>query len=202
MLPAIESTSDKEPDMQDWNDVEEWLRDVAGHDVAATGGVRPTLVAFAAHRPLLMVRCRGFAPGDGPAALREMLDIAVPMGADRVAVSFGGTAQTDGGGVSAVAGGPDATVREILLIAVAERSDDSVDLRCALHPLEPGGCGRAARSTGPDPVGGWLAWMLTDALAGAPAVPRPAAVIAARVTQSITLGHELHVPDGQYATAQ
>jgi hypothetical protein len=188
--------------MQDWNDVDAWLRDVADHDLAATGGVRPTLVAFAAHRPLLMVRCRAFAPVDGAAALREMLDIAVPMGADRVAVSFGGTARTDGGEVGTPTRGLDARVSEILLIAVAERMDGGVDLRCALHPLGRGGYGRAARSTGPDPVGGWLARMLTDALAVAPVVPLPPAVIAARVTHSITLGHEPHLPDGQYATAQ
>jgi hypothetical protein len=187
--------------MQDWNDVDAWLRDIADRDLAATGGVRPTLVAFTAHRPLLMVRCRAFAPGDGAAALREMLDIAVPMGADRVAVSFGGTARTYGGGVGSPTRGPDAEVSETLLIAVAERRDGCVDLRCALHPLGRGG-GRPARPTGPDPVGGWLARMLTDTLEVAPVVPLPPAVIAARAAQSITLGHELHLPDGRHATAQ
>lgn len=187
--------------MRNWDDVEAWLRSVAEDDRSHDGCIRPTLVAFATHRPLLMVRCRAFAAGEGAAALREILDIALPLGADRIAMSFGGRAwKVDG---HARPRDDRSTLREILLIAVAQRSSGGVDLRCALHEIERARCGPAIeRSSDTHPVAGWLPRMLTAALAAPPAEPASREVIAARAVHSITLGHELHVPDGQHATTQ
>ncbi len=187
--------------MRHWDDVEAWLRQLAEDDMRHDGRIRPTLVAFATRRPLLMVRCRAFAAGEGAAALREILDIALPLGADRIAMSFGGRAwKVDG---DARPRHDRSTLREILLIAVAERNSEGVDLRCILHEIDRARCGPAIeRSSDTHPVAGWLPRTLTTALAARTGVPTSREVIAARAVHSITLGHQLHVPDGQHATTQ
>lgn len=187
--------------MRNWDDVEAWLRHVAEDDMRHDGCIRPTLVAFATHRPLLMVRCRAFAAGEGATALREILDIALPLGADRIAMSFGGRAwKVDG---DARPRADRSTLRDILLIAVAERHDEGVALHCTLHEIECARCGPAIeRSSDTHPVAGWLPRTLTSALAARTGVSASREVIAARAVHSITLGHELHVPDGQHATTQ
>jgi len=189
--------------MHRWEDVEWWLRHLAADDLRTTGGVRPTLVAFAGRRPLLLVRCRAFADGEGAAAVREILDIAVPLGADRVAMSFGGSAWELHGPARSPKAHDPTVARDVVVIAVTQRGDDGVNTHCTLHSIERGRAGpviAAAHDT--SPVGGWLPATLTEALAARSAAPPSPEVITAQAMHSITLGHELHLPDGQVATTQ
>lgn len=189
--------------MHRWEDVEWWLRHLAADDLRTTDSVRPTLVAFAGRRPLLLVRCRAFAAGEGAAAVREILDIAVPLGADRIAMSFGGSARRLDGPARSPAHDDPAVTCDVVVIAVTQRGDDEVDTRCTLHFVRRGRTGPViAPPHHTSPVGGWLRATLAEALAARPATPPSPEVIAAQAVHSITLGHELHVPDGQEATTQ
>jgi hypothetical protein len=189
--------------MHRWEDVEWWLCHLAADDLRTTDHVRPTLVAFAGRRPLLLVRCRAFAAGEGAAAVREILDIAVPLGADRIAMSFGGSARQLHGPAPSPAHDDPAVTRDVVVIAVTQRGDDEIDTRCTLHYVERARAGSVIAAPHPtSPVGGWLPAMLAEALAARPATPPSPEIIAAQAMYSITLGHVLHVPDGQEATTQ
>jgi hypothetical protein len=168
--------------MQNWDEVEGWLRDRAHEDVLERGAIRPTLVAFAGARPLLIAGFRPFGPAQGAAALHELLAVALPLGADRLAVSFGGW--------SRVIDDPARATREILLIAVAEGGLRPVP-RCTLTPFDHHGYdvvwGQQITS---DSAAGWLVRALAGALAGAPAAVAADDVVA-QAQRCLALGHEL-----------
>lgn len=188
--------------MDDREGVEGWLRAVAYDDLRTEGGVRPMVVAYAADHPLVLARLRPFRPGEGESAVTEVLDVAVALGADRLAACFGGWARRLPGGPQ-VEGRSDA--REIVLIAVAQRRNGAPAVRCTITACEhTGGRPRWGRTVASDGMGGWLAATLARALdpprsgrTTPPSTPGRATMLALRC---ITLGHELHVPVPTEAT--
>ena len=185
--------------MDGWDGVGELLGSLAEEDVRDRTAVRPTLVAFAGDQPLLLARLRAFARGEGPTALREVLDVAVPLGADHLAASFGGRAQHLGTpGRPAVRRGT-APPRDVLLVAQVRRRPGrsaGVELRCTVRALEQGRRGPVlARGADAGAVMGPLPRTLTTAFRRPPAVPSTAELMT-RTHHIITLGHELHVPEG------
>src|SRR5687767_6035135 len=75
-----------------WGDVEGFLLDEAAKDVALSDEVRPCLAAFAGDEPLLVAWWRPFPKGGYADPLIELLALACPLGADRVAQSLAGRA--------------------------------------------------------------------------------------------------------------
>jgi hypothetical protein len=72
-----------------WEDVEELLVAAAGDDLEAHDDVVPALVAFSGEELLFVGWVRLFPPGEHRAAVQEICVLALALGADRVAMSFG-----------------------------------------------------------------------------------------------------------------
>jgi hypothetical protein len=75
-----------------WEDREAFLQDEARRDLEACTGVRPCLVAMRGPEPLLVGFFRAFGPGRHLDPLVELLALAAPLEADRLAVSLPGVA--------------------------------------------------------------------------------------------------------------
>lgn len=72
-----------------WEDVEEMLVAAAGDDLEEHDDVVPAMAAFAGDELLFVGWMRLFPPGEHHAAVLEICTLAVALGADRVAMSFG-----------------------------------------------------------------------------------------------------------------
>ena len=189
--------------MQHWHEVEHWLRELAWDDVVEEGAIRPALVAFAGERPLLLARWRPFERGGGHAALVELLSLAMPMGADRLAVSVGGNAWSHaahGGGDRPHADrsgldrpNPRDERRQVLMIAVADEGSDRP--RCTLTPftLDQQGVHWGDPLVS-DEVEGWLVDTLSAPRDAVPSVQAAVEDLAATAMRCVALGHELYAP--------
>lgn len=78
--------------MQQWADVASFLAEEATADLGDTGDIRPCMVAFDGDQPLFVAFLRSFARGDYADPLIELLALAAPLDADRIALSLGGRA--------------------------------------------------------------------------------------------------------------
>ena len=175
--------------MKLWHEVEDWLRGCARDDVAQRGAIRPTLVAFAGTRPLLVARWRPFEPTGGHAALSELLAVTTPLGGDRLAVAIGATVRSLDEPAWSTCAGAGANPADALVIASVESTGTGP--RCTLTPYERHAgdvlWGSPVRC---DAVAGWLVQALVDA-AQAQASDEDAVTAA---MHCLARGHELHVP--------
>lgn len=78
--------------MQQWADVVGFLLEEATEDLRATGDVRPCMVAFNDGKALFVAFVRSFARGEYADPLIELLALAAPLDANRIALSLGGRA--------------------------------------------------------------------------------------------------------------
>lgn len=78
--------------MEQWTAIEQLLIGLAEHDLRAEGEVRPTLFAGRGEELLLIAGVRPFPKHGYQDPLIELLALACPLGADRLAVSIGGRA--------------------------------------------------------------------------------------------------------------
>jgi hypothetical protein len=177
--------------MRYWHEVEDWLRGCARDDVADRGAVRPTLVAFAGTRPLLVARWRPFEPTDGHAALSELLALTTALGGDRLAVAIGATVRSLDEPAGSTALGARGDPRDALMLASVEGSVAGTRPRCTLTPFERRTGGVLwGRPVSCDAVAGWLVRALAEAV-HAEATETDVGAVALRC---LVLGHELHVP--------
>lgn len=78
--------------MQRWADVEDVLVGLAEIDLRGCGEIRPTLMAAEGEEPLLVAVLRPFERGGYQSPIIELLALACPLGADRLALGIGGRA--------------------------------------------------------------------------------------------------------------
>lgn len=78
--------------MVGWEGRRAFLLEEARDDLERGEDVRPRLVAWRGENPLLVAYLRAFRRGGHIDALVEVLSVAVPLGADRLAMSVGGRA--------------------------------------------------------------------------------------------------------------
>lgn len=78
--------------MMQWKDREAFLLDEARQDLEAGCDVRPCLVAMAGDRPLFVAFLRAFDKGRHLKPLVELVALAAPLDADRLALSLSGRA--------------------------------------------------------------------------------------------------------------
>jgi hypothetical protein len=76
--------------MERWDDTEAVLREEARLDLERTGAVGPALVAFAGDHPLFLAFLRPFRRGHYHDPVIELLALAMPLGANRLAMSVPG----------------------------------------------------------------------------------------------------------------
>ncbi len=78
--------------MTQWEGRRAFLLDEARDDLERGEEVRPCLLAWRGDRPLLVAYLRPYRRGGHVDALVEVLSVAAPLGADRLALSVGGRA--------------------------------------------------------------------------------------------------------------
>lgn len=106
--------------MERWEDFEAFLRDAADRDLCAVDAVAPCLVASEGPTPLLLANVRPFAPGGYQDPLLELIAVAAPLGADRLAVSMEGRARMLGHSSGSGSGPPGDDGRRVLVVQVAD----------------------------------------------------------------------------------
>ncbi len=91
---AVEHSERQERVLRCWEDAEPFLVERAEENLLVNDEVHPCLLAFAGDHPLLVAWLRPFAKGAYADPITELLALAIPLGADRLAVSFGGRAMS------------------------------------------------------------------------------------------------------------
>lgn len=78
--------------MESWAQRRQFLMDMACNDLECNGEVQPCFLAFAGERMLFVAFMRSFAKGAYMDPLVELVALAAPMDADRLALSIAGRA--------------------------------------------------------------------------------------------------------------
>lgn len=109
--------------MQHWADVATFLLDEATADLSSTGDIRPCMVAFAGEQPLFVAFLRSFARGEYADPLIELLALAAPLDADRLALSLGGRAWSFADPIPPVVEGLGDLRQRVLCVLTIDGSD-------------------------------------------------------------------------------
>lgn len=122
------------------DEVSELLLGFAADDIRAIGSVRPALAACRDGREVLIAWLRPFEPGayDGPVI--EIAALAVPLGANQLAVLTGARAWSLKDPVAPVADGADLR-QQVAMVTAADGSRSPVATATALQPYDVGGPG-------------------------------------------------------------
>jgi hypothetical protein len=78
--------------VQRWREVEDFLLAEAARDLRGCGEIRPCLMAYAGEHPLFLAFLRPFPKGGYADPMVELMALAAPLDADRLALSMGGRA--------------------------------------------------------------------------------------------------------------
>lgn len=175
--------------MQDWEGVERFLLDEAERDLTDGADIRPCLMAFDKEQALFVAFLRSLEKGRYDDAVVELLALAGPLNANRLALSIGARAWSlDDPVVPVVPGVGDLRQRVVMFL----RADADFDVQTALHPFEINDdgvrWGEAVRHPGGE---GWLTGALHLAVtrrADLAASPRD---IRRQVRRCLALGHLL-----------
>ena len=121
--------------MQTWNETESYLIAEAGHDLTDSEDVRPCMVAFRDEEPLFVAFLRSFAKGAYDDPIVELLALAAPLDANRLAVSVAGRAWSFEDPVPPVVEGVGDLRQRVLCITVVEAQGPAVDVRSVVVPF-------------------------------------------------------------------
>ena len=183
--------------MQHWSDAEQFLIVEAAADLDAGDPVRPCLVAFDNDEPLFTAFLRDFPKGEYDGPVIELLALAAPLGANRLAMSIAGRAWSMEDPLPPVVDGlGDLRQRVVCLTLVDGTGAGAADLTSSLHPydLTPDGVtwGAVARESRPQ---GWLTSALAlvaERGADLSASPRD---LRRQARRCVALGHLLGLSD-------
>lgn len=129
-----------------WTDQSSLLTDLALQDLRDGGEVRPTFVAFRGDDALFLATLRAFAKGAYHEPMIELGVLAMHMGADRLAVSFGGRAWSLQDPVPPIVPelGERGDLRQrVLLVHAVDGTQRPLRAQVRIHPV--GGRGRNLR---------------------------------------------------------
>lgn len=181
--------------MLSWGELDIFFRDTTEDTLLATGEVMPCLAAFAGQRGLLLADLRPFEKGRYAEPLIELLALALPLGADRLAVAFGGRAWSlDDPPTPMVPGDPDLRQR-ILTIHRADGAGLRVRSEAVMWPFE---LADGAVTWHPplhtdEAVAGWIPEALNKAVEHRERLGQPAEVALAQAERCARLGHRVHL---------
>lgn len=128
--------------MPGWDGTEDLLIELADIDLAAAcaegapPGITPMLVAFDGDEHLVVAGLRRFEDGAYPEALVELLALAVPIGADRVALSIAGRAWSLDDPIPPVSADADLRQRTLVLTFVDGHDRPRPEVTTVLHPFD------------------------------------------------------------------
>lgn len=151
-----------------WPERHHFLLAEARQDLEDGAPVRNCLLAFAGEEPLLVAWLRPFAPGAHRAALVEVLALALPLGADRLAVSMPGRMWSLADPIPPVLPGVGDLRQRVVVVEEADAGSWPIATRTTAYPYEVGGDGlpRWLEPLAEEGVTGPVAALLADALAG------------------------------------
>lgn len=152
----------------DWHSRHLFLLDEARADLTGGAPVRNCLLAFAGEAPLLVAWLRPFAPGAHKPALVEVLALALPLGADRLAVSMPGRMWSLADPIPPCLPGVGDLRQRVVVVEEADASRGRVVAATTAYPYEVGDDGAPAwlDPLAEDAVVGPVAGLLAQALAG------------------------------------
>jgi hypothetical protein len=150
--------------MDAWDDVEELLTDMAGLDLSAGEDMsQPCLAAYTGDEPLFIAFLRDFRKGEYQDPIIELLALATPLGADRLAFAITARVWSLEDPIPPVAEGVDLRQRA-LMIELADGVGEHVTSRTVLVPFDDPVPGEAVRWGTPhvETAGtrGWISWAL------------------------------------------
>lgn len=177
--------------MQQWARVQHFLVDEATRDLNDHGDIRPCLVAFTGVRPLFVAFLRSFAPGEHAEALIELLALAAPLGADRLALSLGGRAWSLADPIPPVLDDGDLRQR-VLCTTQADGAGGVISVTSRVHPFTlAGGCVTWLETIETDGGEGWTLSALRLAVEHRASMTATADDICRQARRCAHLGHLL-----------
>lgn len=176
--------------MQRWIEVGEFLLQEATADLVDGLDIRPCLVAFCGDRPLFVSFLRSFDKGRYAEPVIELLALAAPLDADRIAVALGGRAWSLHDPTPPVIPGAGDLRQRVLSIVTVDGTGTGVDVRGTVHPFTVAG----HEVTWGDPVPhdggkGWIPSALRLTVAQRRALAAPPADIRRQARRCAALGH-------------
>lgn len=179
--------------MQAWHEwVVELLRAVADLALRSEGEVRPLLVAGEGERPLLYAELRPFPKGRYHDALIELMALALPLGADRVAVGMTGRLWSLDDPIPPVVGGVGDLRQRALVLELIDGHRRAVTNRTLLVPFDlRDGEVVWDEPSDPGPGEGWIPAALRVLVEGRQELAVDLAQIRDQAVRCLALGHRL-----------
>lgn len=177
-----------------WERAEELLVTCAEGDLQDTGEVGPALVAFRGEQLLFVAWLRPFEKGHYHEPMIELLALAMPLDADRLAVSFAGRAWSLEDPIVPVT--PEADLRQrVHMVHLCDGWRGKPRTVSVMRPFEVDGgsvrWGEPQRSEGG--VEGWVPECLAVAIETRGTLREPLPDIVAQAARVSMLGHDLYV---------
>lgn len=163
--PRMDITSDPQPR---WADQPTLLADLASIDLADSGDIRPTLIAFSATDPLFLATLRPFDRGHYADAIIEAGAVAHALGARRIALSLAGRAWSTRDPIPPVLSDAEDMRQAIMMVHTVDGLTTPATVTSTIRPVI--GSERGHRCLG-EPMGdmpgeGWLVDILPVLVAG------------------------------------
>ena len=174
-----------------WQDAEKLLVEEAGHDLLACGEVHPALFVFRGEEPLFACWLRPFAKGAYADPLIEVLALALPLEADRLALSMAGRAWSFQDPIPPVSADADLRQR-VLVVWLVDAVGDSPRTDGVVYPFDLDGDALAWHE--PQRVGpgeGWVPQALSLAVEHRAQLRTGVGAIRRQAVRLRRLGHEV-----------
>ena len=186
------TTTDRGCGVRCWEEAEPFLIERAAEDLRSGGEVHPCLVAFAGVHPLLVAWLRPFAKDAYADPMTELLALAVPLGANRLAASFGGRATSLSDPVPPVCEGVGDLRQRVLCIERADAVGRRVRASSTMlaFDLLAGQVGWGQRLDHDGPTG-WINAAMAAALQGRRRLRAEAGQIREQALRCDRLGHRM-----------
>lgn len=183
--------------MQRWSEVSAFLLQEAAADLADRGDIRPCLVAFAGEEPLFVAFLRSFDKGKYADPVIELLALAAPLGADRIAISLGGRAWSLHDPIPPVIPGGGDLRQRVLCTVTADGAGADVEVCGTVHPFTVA----AGEVAWGDPVAhdggdGWIPSALRLTVAHRRSLAASRADIRRQARRCVALGHLVGLAEG------
>jgi hypothetical protein len=176
-----------------WEGLEVLLVELAGDDLEACGEVRPMLAAYRGEEALFLAAVRPFPKGHYDDPLIELLALAMPLEADRLALSIAARAWSLNDPIPPVT--EDADLRQrILMLHVVDDTVSPLRSVTTIYPFDLGPDGVSwGRPHDPGPGKGWIPRALELCVQGRHRLPSSDREIRKQADRVIWLGHRLYL---------
>jgi hypothetical protein len=173
-----------------WVEVRQFLLEEATCDLEADGEIRPCLAAFRHDQPLFVAFLRSFGAGEYADPVVELLALAAPLGADRLALSMGGRAWSLDDPIPPVLAGVGDLRQRVVCLVVVDGAAGSTTLSSTVHPFTlDAGAVRFHRAVGTDEGEGWTVSALRLAVERRAALAASNDDIRRQALRCVALGH-------------